>query len=1071
MKFSPGKLKASLLFLVFLSALLYAEGGQANRKSLNKTSDHSWPYGYMNINNISTLIYADGKADVNLLGNAAFVYPKGSGKTVVYQSGLLWGGIVNNEIRVNGAFYISGLRPGKILPGGVAEDSAKARLYRVRRDYKTADLTAEVNDNEGTASEIRQRYDKDWKDWPASDGAPYEDVNHDGKYDPSVDIPGEPGADETIWFVANDLDKQTSLSLLESNPIGIEMQCTVYAFRNPGSIKNVIFKKYKLINKSTTPVNNMYLMMWSDFDIGDATDDFVGCDTLLNLGYTYNALTSDAVYGDTPPAAGFALMQGPVVKGSASDIAYLNGRMLPGMKNLPMTSISDLRVSEFLTEPVIIKAPQYYNYMQGKLYNGFPYPIPAELGGGVTRFPYSGDPAAKTGFLDGILYPKGDRRMGVNSGPFNFAPGDTQEVVFAEIAAGASSGITNRGAVSALKNSAFFAKEFYKNNWDGKHPVESPAVSVNGYDREVVLSWSSDMASVNRIESSNYLNQKFEGYNVYQLPYPGANISEGRRIAVFDVIDSIKAVYGRVVNFETGTEDLVAQQFGKDSGIQRYLRINEDAYTNLPLINSKKYYYAVTAYIVNPEMDPSNMESAPAYVEAVPHVNDPGVVYNSSFGDTLKMNHNSGKSNGKVIPLVVDPGKLTGDEYSVEFESTDNLPLWKVMNLTKNVTILSNQTALSEGEGFPVADGILFKVIAPSPGVKSSDMYDTDDQSRWGWSVPAGKRKFTWSGATGLGLEGFHGAIGAGKTLLGSTVGYDKLKNVLLKLAATDTSGNVVQGDPNISYAYRYLRASAMDPAKPEFANFIVKKGSGYAFQDFKNNFPFAAYDIEDPLHPRRLAVGYLENNVSGGLVDGKYWPGIAGIDNTSISGPREWFFIFDKDYSTTEDQSLEGNILSGTMPVLLEAAVNRNSSSWPGGDEFAIYVNHLFTPEDKFTFKPVAPGFSTEEAKADVERINVFPNPYYGVNSEELNRYQRFVTFSHLPAKATIRIFNLAGQLVRTIRKDSQGQFAKWDLLNEYNFQAASGLYLVHIDMPELGKTKILKLAIIQEQGIPERY
>jgi len=103
---------------------------------------------------------------------------------------------------------------------------------------------------------------------------------------------------------------------------------------------------------------------------------------------------------------------------------------------------------------------------------------------------------------------------------------------------------------------------------------------------------------------------------------------------------------------------------------------------------------------------------------------------------------------------------------------------------------------------------------------------------------------------------------------------------------------------------------------------------------------------------------------------------------------------------------------------------------------------------------------------------MNVFPNPYYGVNTEELNKYQRFVTFNHLPDKATIRIFNLAGVLIKTIQHDQLGsQFERWDLANEFGLPVGSGLYIAYIDMPELGTTKILKLAIIQERQILDRF
>ncbi len=60
---------------------------------------------------------------------------------------------------------------------------------------------------------------------------------------------------------------------------------------------------------------------------------------------------------------------------------------------------------------------------------------------------------------------------------------------------------------------------------------------------------------------------------------------------------------------------------------------------------------------------------------------------------------------------------------------------------------------------------------------------------------------------------------------------------------------------------------------------------------------------------------------------------------------------------------------------------------------------------------------------------------------------------------------------LVRTIDKQDEGQFARWDLANENGLPVASGLYIAYIELPELGTTKILKLAIIQEQQILDRF
>jgi hypothetical protein len=46
-----------------------------------------------------------------------------------------------------------------------------------------------------------------------------------------------------------------------------------------------------------------------------------------------------------------------------------------------------------------------------------------------------------------------------------------------------------------------------------------------------------------------------------------------------------------------------------------------------------------------------------------------------------------------------------------------------------------------------------------------------------------------------------------------------------------------------------------------------------------------------------------------------------------------------------------------------------------------------------------------------------------------------------------------------------------RWDLANEDGLPVASGLYIAYIDMPDLGTTKILKMAIVQEQQVLDRF
>ncbi len=273
-----------------------AEGGDKKNNTLNKITG-SPVYKKFNVNRISTYFKNDGESDINPNGNSGFEYPRRSGKTAVFQAGLVWAGRVNGQIRAGGSSYRQGTVPGKILNSGVSADQligedpnlANVRNYRVRPDYLTGSVQAEIDDGEGSESEVRAAYEKDWMEWPAADGAPFEDVDEDGVYDPLVDIPGVPGADQTIWFVCNDTDPEQTLFLAGANPMGIEEQVTVWGYNSAGPLGNMLFRKYKLINKSDTDITDMYVTMWNDPDLGTATDDYVGCDTVLSLSFVYNA--------------------------------------------------------------------------------------------------------------------------------------------------------------------------------------------------------------------------------------------------------------------------------------------------------------------------------------------------------------------------------------------------------------------------------------------------------------------------------------------------------------------------------------------------------------------------------------------------------------------------------------------------------------------------------------------------------------------------------------------------------------------------------------------------------------
>jgi hypothetical protein len=240
-------------------------------------------------------------------------------KAAVFEEGLLWGGYVEDSIQVNGNAFRQGLQAGKILPDGTAgnPDLPKYRVYKIERNA----------------------YELDYYQWPVEDGATWIDINGNSIYTPGIDEP-EFSGDETLWYVSNDLDSAQCYFTYGSYPIGLEIQVTTYAYKPEWLLGDVIFKKYLMINKGNNTVEDMILSYWVDHDLGDACDDYVGGDSLLDLGFGYNGSNQDGdgsgmTYGTPPPAVGYHLLQGPIVAGSDNDSAFFRGRWKKGYKNLP----------------------------------------------------------------------------------------------------------------------------------------------------------------------------------------------------------------------------------------------------------------------------------------------------------------------------------------------------------------------------------------------------------------------------------------------------------------------------------------------------------------------------------------------------------------------------------------------------------------------------------------------------------------------------------------------------------------------------------------------------------------
>jgi hypothetical protein len=218
-------------------------------------------------------------------------------------------------------------------------------------------------------------------------------------------------------------------------------------------------------------------------------------------------------------------------------------------------------------------------------------------------------------------------------------------------------------------------------------------------------------------------------------------------------------------------------------------------------------------------------------------------------------------------------------------------------------------------------------------------------------------------------------------------------------------------------------------------------------YVDFDNGTPVVApFEVWDITNNRQITCEIRESTPDWGNGNGQWDPG-------------ERIYLVTKPY--TGSGAWEGD-WPADYPYYV---VIRPGASYTAGAVFRFTTNkpiNVQTDAYEFNTRPLV--LDASQAALDVEEIRVVPNPFIVSSAYETSAFgiQKQIQFHGLPERCTIRIYTVSGELVQIIQHEG-GSIARWNLQNYLGQEVAYGVYIYHVEAPQMGLKKTGKFAVLK--------
>lgn len=163
--------------------------------------------------------------------------------------------------------------------------------------------------------------------------------------------------------------------------------------------------------------------------------------------------------------------------------------------------------------------------------------------------------------------------------------------------------------------------------------------------------------------------------------------------------------------------------------------------------------------------------------------------------------------------------------------------------------------------------------------------------------------------------------------------------------------------------------------------------------------------------------------------------------------GFRTWYSITYEARNTTDNDYLDlflPDLANCANPGAPETCPNLNHKATNVSNDVSQPRQASADPDSHFFARAVE---ATGGPTANLARVAAIPNPYRAAEAWNPGGGHE-IHFINIPQQALIRIYTLAGDLVREIRhEDTVRDFARWDLKNESGRDVSSGVYMFRVE------------------------